>query len=117
MSETSSRTTTVLGLVVGAVGIAVLWGAGVEFPVAVPPGLVILMAGALLVTLVRRPWTGAVGALLGLFVLVGFLLSPTGLDNLSGQEGAAVAAGQAVLLVGVTTALVAGVLAFRSERH
>ena len=84
---------------------------------AVLPGLVILLARALLVTLVRRPWTAAVGALLGLFVLVGFLLSPTGTDNLAGQEGVPVAAGQAVQLLGVTTALVAGVLAFRSERH
>jgi len=45
---------TVAGLVVGAAGIAILWAAGVEFPVAIPPGLVILLVGALFVAL--APW-------------------------------------------------------------
>ena len=44
--------TEVGGLVVGALGIAILWASGVEFPFAVPPGLVILLAGALFVGLV-----------------------------------------------------------------
>ena len=45
---------TVAGLVVGAAGIAVLWASGVEFPVAIPPGLVILLVGALFAGL--APW-------------------------------------------------------------
>jgi hypothetical protein len=45
---------TVAGLVVGADGIAILWASGVEFPVAIPPGLVILLVGALFVGL--APW-------------------------------------------------------------
>jgi hypothetical protein len=45
------RPVTVVGLVVGAVGIAILWAAGVEFPIYPPPGI------------------------LGLFVTVGFLVS------------------------------------------
>lgn len=111
------RAATVLGLLVGAAGIAVLWAAGVEFPVAIPPGIVILLAGALLVTLVRRPWAVAVGAFLGAFVIVGFLASPTGIDNITGQAGAVVAAGQTVQLLGVITALISGISAYRSERR
>ena len=109
-----ARAATIAGLLIGAAGIAILWAAGVPFPTAVPPGLVILVAGALLVGFVRRRWTTAVGAFLGLFVVVGFLVSPTGLSNLTGKAGALVAFGQAVQQVGVLTALIAGVLATRA---
>ena len=40
------RTLTVAGLLTGAAGIAILWAAGVKFPVAVPPGLVLLLLPA-----------------------------------------------------------------------
>lgn len=106
-----NRTGLVGGLLVGAAGIAVLWAAGVEFPVVVPPGVVILVVGAVLVSLVRARWAIAVGALLGVFVLVGFVLSGfngDGFDNLVGDHGATVAAGQAIELVGVLTAAVVG---------
>jgi len=117
LGMTRSRGATVLGLVIGAAGIGVLWAAGIEFPVAIPPGLVILLVGAVVVGLVHRPSAAAFGAFLGLFVLVGFLASPTGIDNISGEEGAVVAAGQAVQLIGVITALTSGVVAFRAERR
>ncbi|MEW1586630.1 hypothetical protein AB0283_14435 [Micromonospora vinacea] len=113
----TARTYTVAGLVVGAAGIAVLWAAGVEFPVAVPPGMIILLTGALFVALAQWRWSPAVGALLGLFVAVGFAISPTGVDNLLGRHGADVATGQAIQLVGVLTAVVAGVLATNSTRQ
>jgi hypothetical protein len=109
------RTATVVGLVVGAVGIAMLWASGVEFPIYPPPGIVILLIGAILVTLAPWPWAPGVGAFLGLFVLVGFLISPTGRSNLSGEEGAGVAIGQGIQLVGVLTALLAGVIATRAN--
>jgi hypothetical protein len=105
---------TVAGQVVGAVGIAILWAAGVEFPFAIPPGIVILVAGALFVSLSRKRWSPAVGAFLGLFVTLGFLISPTGVSNLSGDAGADVALGQGVQQVGVITALVSGVIATRA---
>ncbi|MBO3089167.1 hypothetical protein [Cellulomonas dongxiuzhuiae] len=111
-----ARAVTVGALAVGAAGIAVLWAAGVEFPVAVPPGIVILLLGAVFVALARAPWAPAVGSALGLFVTVGFLVSPTGLDNLTGGHGATIAAGQAVQLVGVVTATIAGVIGTRTER-
>lgn len=113
----STRHLTLLGLVLGAAGIAGLWAAGIDFPVAVPPGLVLLGGGALLVGLLRRPWTAALGAFLGLFVVVGFLLSPTGTENLSGDAGPAVATAQAVQLVGVLLALVSGTAAAVRERR
>jgi hypothetical protein len=106
-----SRAVLLAGLVLGAVGIAILWAAGVEFPVAVPPGLVILLGGAGLVAGVRRRWADGVGGALGLFVVVGFVLSGLngeGFDNLLGEHGAAVALGQVVQLVGVATAAVSG---------
>ena len=119
MTETTHssrlRIATIAGLLVGAVGIAVLWASGVEFPVYPPPGIVILVSGALFVAFVRRVSSPAVGAFLGLFVIVGFLISPTGLSNLTGEEGASVAVGQGIQVAGVLTALVAGSLAARAN--
>jgi hypothetical protein len=109
----TSRAVTVGGLIIGAAGIAVLWAAGVEFPVAVPPGIVILLAGAIFVSVARWRWAPAVGVLLGLFVAVGWAISPTGWPNLTGQHGAGVAAGQAIQLAGVLIAIAAGVVAVR----
>jgi hypothetical protein len=114
-SWTRSRAVTVLGLVVGAIGIAILWASGVEFPIYPPPGIVILLAGAVFVGLAPWRWTPGVGAFLGLFVLVGFLISPTGLSNLSGEAGTSVAIGQGIQVVGVLTALIAGVVATRAN--
>jgi hypothetical protein len=102
---------TVAGLLAGIVGIAVLWAAGQEFPIYPPPGIIILGAGALLIAFTRWRWAPAVGAALGLFVTVGTLISPDGLHNLAGDNGAAIAIGQALQAIGVVTALVAGILA------
>jgi hypothetical protein len=94
------RAVTVVGLVVGAVGIAILWAAGVEFPIYPPPGIIILLAGAIFVSLASWPWAPAVGAFLGLFVTVGFLVSG-GPPNLVGREGTSVAIGTWIRLLGV----------------
>jgi hypothetical protein len=114
-SLSGARASAVGGLVVGALGIAILWASGVKFPFAVPPGLVILLAGALFVGLASRPWAPGVGAFLGLFVTGGFLISPTGLTNLFGQAGTSVAIGQGIQVIGVLTALIAGVIATRAN--
>jgi hypothetical protein len=110
-----SRTVTVAGLVVGASGIAVLWAAGVEFPLYPPPGIVILLAAALFVELAPWRWAPGVGVFLGLFVFVGFLISPTGLPNLLGEAGTSVAIGQGIQVLGVLTAIIAGVVATRAN--
>ena len=107
------RAVTLGGVVLGAAGIGVLWAAGVEFPVAVPPGIVILLAGAIFVGVVRWRWAPAAGVVLGLFVAVGWAISPTGWPNLIGRNGTDVAAGQAIQLIGVLIAVVAGLLAIR----
>jgi hypothetical protein len=106
---------TVFGLMVGAVGIAILWASGVQFPIYPPPGIVILLAGALLVGLAPWRWAPGVGALLGLFVFAGFLISPTGLTNLFGRAGTSVAIGQGIQVIGVLTALLAGVVTARAN--
>jgi hypothetical protein len=106
---------TVAGLLVGAVGIGIMWAFGVTFTFAIPPGIVILLIGAAVVGLVRRRWAPGVGSFLGMFVTVGFLISPTGFSNLLGDAGLGVAIGQAVMLVGVLVALVAGAAALRAN--
>lgn len=109
------RSTTIAGLLLGVIGIGVLWIAGVPFPLYPPPGMVILGAGAVVVAAVRHRWAPAVGAFLGLFVIAGFLLSPTGIGNLLGAAGPAVSAGSVVQLTGVVTAAVCGALAVRGR--
>jgi hypothetical protein len=109
------RAATVAGLVVGAVGIAVLWASGrIDFPFYPPPGIVILLAGAIFVGLAPWPWAPAVGAFLGLFVTVGFVISG-GPPNLVGREGTSVAIGTWIQMAGVLTALIAGVIATRAN--
>ena len=122
------RALTVAGLVVGAAGIAVLWASGVEFPVAVPPGLVILLVGALFVGLAPWRWATGVGAFLGLFVTLGFLISG-GIPNLVGGDGStffgtpnpierdtlSTIIGTWIQMIGVLTALIAGVIATRNN--
>lgn len=108
------RAATVVGLVAGAVGIAVLWASGVEFPIYPPPGIPILLAGAIFVGLARWPWAPGVGAFLGLFVTVGFVVSG-GPPNLVGRDGTIVAIGTWIQMTGVLTALIAGVIATRAN--
>ncbi len=99
------------GLVVGAIGIGILWASGVTFPIYPPPGILILLAGTVFVALAKWWWAPAVGALLGLFVTVGFLISPTGIPNFIGDHGTSVAVGSWIQVAGVVTAMVAGVIA------
>ena len=108
------RTATVGGLVVGAMGIAILWASGVEFPIYPPPGIPILLVGAIFVALARWPWAPGVGAFLGLFVTVGFVVSG-GPPNLVGRDGTSVAIGTWIQMIGVLTALIAGVIATRTD--
>jgi hypothetical protein len=100
----------VAGLTVGAFGIALLWVGGVEFPVAIPPGIVILGVGAILTAAIRKRWTAWLGCALGLFVLGGFLLSGTGFDIIGGSEGTVAAIGQTIEVLGVLVAAVTGAL-------
>ena len=127
-AQRSLRAVTVVGLVVGALGIAILWASGVEFPIYPPPGIVILLAGALFVGLAPWGWAPGVGAFLGLFVFVGFLISG-GIPNLVGGDGSTffgtpnsvdrdtlgTLIGTWIQMIGVLAALIAGVLATRNN--
>jgi hypothetical protein len=114
-----ARGVTIVGLVAGAVGIVLLWVGGVAFPFYPPPGVLILAAGAVFVALAPWAWVPAVGALVGVFMIVGFvassLRSGAGTGYLMGDAGVAGSVGTVVQMVGVVTALVAGVLATRRE--
>jgi hypothetical protein len=114
-SLSGTRLLTVGGLVVGALGIGILWLSGVAFPVYPPPGIVILLVGALIVGITPWRWSPIVGTLLGLFVFTGFLISPTGLSNLFGQAGIPIAIGQGIQVLGVLTALIGGAVATRTN--
>src|ERR687889_2188940 len=122
------RALTVGGLVAGSAGIAILWASGVEFPVAIPPGLVILLVGALFVGLAPWRWAPSVGAFLGLFVTLGFLVSG-GIPNLVSGDGSTffgtpnpigrdtlgTIIGPWIQLIGVLTALIAGMIATQNS--
>jgi hypothetical protein len=87
-------------------------GVGVAFRI---DGIVILLAGTLLVGL--APWRSApgVGALLALIALVALLICPTGLaSSLRGAE-TSFAVGQETQLIGVLTAVIAGAIATRTN--
>jgi hypothetical protein len=108
------RAATVVGLVAGALGIAILWASGVEFPIYPPPGIIFLLAGAIFVSLASWPWAPAVGAFMGLFVTVGFVVSG-GPPNLFGQDGTSVLIGTWIQMMGVLAALIAGVVATQAN--
>lgn len=116
-SLSGPRAATVAGMLVGALGIALLWASGrIHWPIYPPPGIVNLVLGALLVALARWRWAPAVGAVMGSILIVGFLLSG-GPPNLVGGKGATVAIGNWVMIAGGCTAMVAGVIATRSEHR
>jgi hypothetical protein len=76
---------------------------------------VILLATAALVGLAPWRWAPAVGAVVGLFVTVGFLISPTGIPYLLGRNGTSLQIGTWIQMTGVLTAMGAGVIATRAS--
>ncbi|HEY0454675.1 hypothetical protein [Actinophytocola sp.] len=110
-ATSSARVWTIAGLLVGAVGLIVQKLAGMTMP-AVPPGLVfVVVAAALMLTKLR--WAGFVAILAGLAEIAGFFGSGsatwlTKFDELGKM------AGSWLRIVGVITAVVAGVLAVKA---
>jgi hypothetical protein len=119
MGSNGWRAATTLGLTVGAAGIGILWSTGkIDFPIYPPPGMLVLLAGALCVALLRVSWAPAIGTALGMFMVVGFFGSG-GLDDITGASGTGVAVGLIVQMTGILVALVSSVMALRTRprRH
>ena len=105
----NTRRLCVIGLSAGALGIAILYIAGVEMPV-VPPGLVLLVVAAIAVANARGRWAPILGAVVGLAEIAGIFAS--GATGSLFEVGApAVLAGSWIRLLGVVLATIAGVVA------
>lgn len=112
---------TVAGLVTGAVGIAALWAAGVEFPVYPPPGILILTGGTVFFSIARTrlKFAPVIPVAQGLFIIGGFLIEGmidgTGVQIMSGASGTGAQIAQIFQLVGVATAVAAGITVLRAR--
>ncbi|MGP4022745.1 hypothetical protein [Actinomadura sp. 3N407] len=105
---------TVTGLVTGAVGLLIQKVAGVEMP-PVPPGLVILVVAAVLITATRWRWTLILAVLAALAEIPGTAGSALDADSAGEIAGAAVRGGGAV--AAVVAGVVAAVAAYRSPKR
>lgn len=106
----TARTVTVAGLLAAAVGIGLAKAGGMEMPL-VPPGAVLLVAGALLVGILRRRWTGYVAILVALAEIIPSAIAFGSVD------GAGEAIGNALRFLGAVTALVGGVALVTARRR
>ena len=100
---------TVAALLVAALGFAVQIVSGLEVP-TVPPGLVILLAAAVLVAAVPWRWIPLVGAAVGLFLLVGFFASGS-VGSLLDPGRLGVLGGAWVQFLALIVTVVAGIVA------
>ena len=103
-SFTPIRSTTVAGLLAGAIGIAIAKAGGMDMP-TVPPGAVLLVVAATLLVVFRSAsWPAYVAVLIALVETV-----PSAL-TLGSAEGSAQVAGSVIRFAGAFTALAGGVL-------
>ncbi len=100
---------TVAALLAAALGFAIQIVSGIEVP-TIPPGLVILLLAAGLVALLPWRWIPVVGAVVGLFLLVGFFASGA-VGNLLDPSRSGVFVGAWVQFLAVIVAVVAGIAA------
>jgi hypothetical protein len=97
-------------LLLAIVGMIIQIAGGVKYP-TVPPGIVMLAAVALLITLV--PWKPlrVLGVLVPLFILIGGFVSNTGRTNVSHTTPFGPFIGTAIQLAALAVAVVAGLAA------
>ncbi len=100
---------TVAALLVAALGFAIQIVSGIEVP-TIPPGLVILLVAAALVAFEPWRWIPVVGAVVGLFLLVGFFASGA-VVNLFDPARLGVFFGAWIQFLAVIVAAVAGIAA------
>jgi small-conductance mechanosensitive channel len=105
----------VTGMVVAAAGIIIQIASGSDLYPTIPPGPIILLAGAALVALGPWRWTPVVGVVVPLFLLVGAaiaaVVSGEFVDQLTDPGEVGIFAGDVLQLLGMITALVAGIVA------
>ncbi|MPZ83046.1 MAG: hypothetical protein GEV28_22700 [Actinophytocola sp.] len=110
-ATSSARVWTIAGLLVGAVGLVLQKLGGITMP-AVPPGLIfVLVAAAQMVTKLR--WAGIVAILAGAAEIAGFFGSGSA-SYLTKFDELGATAGSWLRIVGVITAVVAGILAVKA---
>jgi small-conductance mechanosensitive channel len=105
----------VTGMVVAAAGIIIQIASGSDLYPTIPPGPIVLLAGAALVALGPWRWTPVVGVVVPLFLLVGAaiaaVVSGEFVDQLTDPGEVGIFAGDVLQLLGMITALVAGIVA------
>lgn len=95
--------TVVVGLVTSAGGLVILWAVGVQFPTTVPRGIIILLVAAVLVAVAPWRWAPGIGVFVALSASLGFVVNGRAPD-LIGQQGADVAVGRWIQLLGKVVA-------------
>jgi hypothetical protein len=106
----------IAGLVVAAVGIMIQYVSGVDYP-TIPPGPIILLAGAAVVAFGPWRWSPVVGLVIALFVSIGGVIATiagNGFNETLGDPGAVGGfAGTLVQILGLAIAVPAGIVAAR----
>ncbi len=109
----------VTGLVLTAAGMVLQIAAGSELYPTIPPGPIILLVGAVLVALGPRGWAPYVGLVVPVFLTVGGIIaaivSGSFISQLTKVGQAGIFVGSLAHVVGLITALVAGIIMFRGE--
>jgi hypothetical protein len=109
----------VIGMVAAAVGIIVQIASGSDLYPTIPPGPIILLCAAALVAVGRWRWTAVIGVAVPLFLVVGAVLAAFGSgrfgDQLTDPGHVGIFAGDVLQLLGMVTALIAGILAIRQS--
>lgn len=114
--RSTPTTITVIGLLAGAAGIVIQFLAlPADFP-TIPPGPIIVTAAAAAVAFGSRlRWSPLIGVAVALMIIIGGVLNGGLMDNLTNFPAPSI--GVAVMLIGLTSAIIAGVVATVSNRR
>lgn len=97
-------------LLLAITGMIIQIASGVKYP-TVPPGIVILAATALLITLVRWPAIRVLAVLAPLFMLIGGIASSTGRTNITQLDHLGEFLGSLIQFSGLALGVAAGIAA------
>jgi hypothetical protein len=114
--SSAASNVTVIALLVAGVGFVVQMAAGVTNTPTIPPGLVAIVAAALLVTVVPTGWTPVAGPVAGLFNLLALVVVGAA-DRLAEPSHASAFIGGWMMVLGLIVATIAGTIgAARNHR-